>query len=456
MAIRAEVGFMEMEARWKAEKWDPARLLDLYQRAGARYFVALANHHDNFDAYASSHHPWNSVRIGPKRDIVGTWADLARERGLRFGVSNHSAHSWHWYQPAYGYDPEGPKQGVRYDAFRLTKKDGKGKWWEGLDPQELYTGPTMVMPAGIRTIAEADAWHEANDRVWNEAAPKNNPRFVRNWTMRCRELLDKYRPDLIYFDNFDLPLEQAGLDMAAHFYNSNIARNDGRLEAVLNIKMVPPERRAGLVEDVERGGKPDIAPQPWQTCTCIGNWHYDRALYDRDGYKSAQTVIHTLCDVVSKNGNLLLSVPMRGDGTIDEKEERIVEGVAAWMTRNGEGIYGTRPWRVFGGGPTKVKTGMFAEHGPATPYGAKDVRYAQRDGAVYALILGWPEDGIVRLMELGTSAPTGRGTVERVSLVGDQAALRTERKADALEITLPEARRDPIGIALVIRGSGLT
>ena len=140
-------GFMELINRWRAENWDPEGLLDLYQAAGARYFVALANHHDNFDTFASAHHPWNSVNVGPRRDIIGTWAQAARRRGLPFGVSNHSAHAWHWWQTAYGYDAEGPLAGVRYDAWGLRKADGAGKWWAGLDPQELYTGPNMAPPA---------------------------------------------------------------------------------------------------------------------------------------------------------------------------------------------------------------------------------------------------------------------------------------------------------------------
>jgi alpha-L-fucosidase len=451
----SETGFLEIEGKWKAERWDPARLLDLYQRAGARYFVALANHHDNFDAYDSTHHAWNSVRVGPKRDIVGTWARLARERGIRFGVSNHSAHAWHWYQPAYGYDPEGPLQGKRYDAFHLTKAAGKGKWWEGLDPQQLYTGRTMPMPDGITSIEAANRWHEENDRKWDESAPASNPEFVRNWTLRCRELIDKYEPDLLYFDNFDLPLEQAGLDMAAHFYNSNMARHGGRLEAVLNTKHLPAERRSALVEDVERGAKSAISETPWQTDTCIGNWHYDRDLYDRDGYKNARTVVHTLCDVVSKNGNLLLSVPLRGDGTIDEKEERIVEGVAAWMGLHGDAIYGTRPWRTFGEGPTQTKSGMFAESGPRSPFGARDIRYAQSRDAVHGFVLGWPEDGVARLSALGTNAGTGGGEVQRVTFAHSQAPLKFNRTGEALEVMLPEAARDTIGVALVIQGRGL-
>src|SRR3954447_22549705 len=145
-------GFMEIDNLWKAERWEPEKLMSLYERAGAKYFFALANHHDNFDAYASKHHAWNSVNVGPKRDIIGIWAKVARARGLKFGVTNHSAHAWHWFQVAYGYDAEGPKRGVRYDAARLTKADGKGKWWDGLDPQELYTGRNIVVPDGINNI----------------------------------------------------------------------------------------------------------------------------------------------------------------------------------------------------------------------------------------------------------------------------------------------------------------
>ncbi|KQN90970.1 alpha-L-fucosidase [Sphingomonas sp. Leaf231] len=452
----ADVGFIEIVAKWKGERWDPARLLDLYKRAGAKYFVALANHHDNVDTYASSHHSWNTTRIGPKKDIIGIWEKLTRERGLRFGVSNHSAHAWHWFQSAYGYDPEGPRAGERYDAYRLTAAAGRGKAWEGLDPQALYTGRTMPLPDGIRTIQEANAVHERTDRIWTEWAPPEAAAFVRNWALRCRELVDKYRPDLIYLDNFDLPFNQVGLEMAAHYYNASRAWNGGRLEAVLNVKMVPAEKRMGLVEDVERGGKSQIETYPWQTDTCLGNWHYDRALYERDGYKSAATVLHTLCDVVSKNGNLLLSVPVRGDGSIDEKEERIVEDIAAWMGRYGSAIYGSRPWRLHGEGPTRPASGMFAEGGPVSPYNARDIRYVRKGAAVHALVLGWPENGVVRLSLLGSGTPIGRGEVRRVTFPGDDTPLTFRRTAAALEVDVPAARRNAIGLALVIEGNGLT
>ena len=451
-------GFMEIDNLWKAENWNPERLIDLYARAGAKYFVALANHHDNFDAYDSTYHSWNSTRVGPKRDIVGTWARAARARGLRFGVSNHSSHAWHWFQTAYGYDPEGPLRGQRYDAARLTKADGKGKWWEGLDPQELYAGrdAALSLPDGVSSMLEANAIGERTNHLWYESIPRSNPGFARNWFLRCRDLIDKYHPDLLYFDDTGLPMDHYGLEIAAHLYNTSRARNGGRLEAVLNAKKLPAEQRMALVEDVERGGKGSIETYPWQTDTCIGNWHYDRALYERDGYKSAATVIHTLCDVVSKNGNLLLSVPVRGDGTIDEKEERIVEEIAGWMGRYGAAIYGTRPWRTHAEGPTRPNSGMFAEGGPKSPYGARDIRYVRKGADVHALVLGWPDDGVVRLTLWAKGNPVGRGEVARVTVPGSAAPLDFRRTSDALEVTLPSGLRNSIGIPLILSGAGLT
>lgn len=451
----ADVGFMEIQNQWKAERWEPARLLDLYVRAGAKYFMALANHHDNLDCYASRHHAWNTTRVGPGLDIVGTWEKLARERGLRFAVSNHSAHAWHWNQPAYGYDPEGSRAGQRYDAYTLTAADGQGKWWQGLDPQQLYTGRHMPMPDGIGTIGEARAWHEATDRLWNEGVPAESD-FARDWLARCQDLAEQYRPDMVYFDNHDLPLEQYGLDFTAWYYNQSMQWHDGRLEAVVAAKMTHPQRRMGIVDDVERGGKDYIERFPWQTDTCLGNWHYDADLYARNGYKSAATVIHTLCDVVSKNGNLMLSVPMRGDGTIDDKEERILEDIAGWMSRFGEAIYATRPWKLHGEGPTRTGAGLFSEGGPVSPYGPQDIRYVTRDGNLHALVLGWPQDNVARLTRLGRRYPTLLGEIERITLPGDPTPLPFRRTGEALEVTLPAAAHHPIGVALVLHGDGIS
>jgi alpha-L-fucosidase len=446
-------GFMEIENLWKAENWRPEELMDLYVRAGAKYFVALANHHDNLDTFDSAHHAWNTLRVGPKKDIIGTWEKIARGRGLRFGVSNHSAHAWHWWQTAYGYDAEGPLAGVRYDAYRLTKADGVGKWWEGLDPQELYTGRHMVIPDGVKTIKDANAWHAAHDGAWWETPPTDDPGYARQWLARCNDLVDKYRPDFIYFDDTELPLGQAGLDAVAHFYNSDIARN-GSLQAVATGKKLQLAHRGGVVEDFERGFSDVIRPDPWQTCTCIGQWHYDRALFERHGYKTVPTVVRMLCDIVSKNGNLLLSIPLKGDGTIDSDEHAFLTGLAAWMEVNGEAIYGTRPWRVYGEGPTQVQTGMFVEQS-AKPYTAEDVRYTTRDGQLYALMMARPEGDVVRLKSLaagGADAPR----VGKVELLGASGPLQFSQTGEGLVVHLPAGERLSEVYALRIGGVGLT
>ncbi len=450
----ADTGFMEIQNMWSAERWDPADLLDLYKRAGARYFMAIANHHDNFDCYASSYHPWNSTRVGPRKDIIGTWQKLARERGLRFAVSNHSGHAWHWNQAAYGYDAEGSRRGQRYDAARLTKTMGRGTWWDGLDPQLLYTGSSMAMPDGIGSIAEANAWHASTDGLWNEGTPPDT-QFVSRWVQRCQELIDKYRPDMVYFDNHDLPLQQAGLDMAAYFYTRSMEWNGGRLEGVVTAKETPPQRRMGLVDVVERGQKNYIDPYPWQTETCLGNWFYGEQYLREDRYKTPAKVIHTLCDVVSKNGNLMLSVPIRGDGTIDEKERQIVEEIGKWMERYGEAIYGSRPWRVHGEGAAASGGSAFSEGGPISTYTPQDIRYVTRDSALHALVLGWPADRIVRLTLLGSSNPVGRGEVRRVTLPGSDQPLHFTRSGSALSVHVPAAVQNPIGLALIINGPGL-
>jgi alpha-L-fucosidase len=446
----SKTGFLDLIGRWRAEAWQPQTLIDLYRKAGARYFVSMANHHDNVDMFDSAHHGWNTTRIGPKRDIVGTWARVAREAGLRFGVSNHSSHAWHWWQTAYGYDPEGPMKGVRYDAFRLRKEDGRGTWWEGLDPQDLYTGPVHVPPAGIDSIAAMNAWHDARDGQWLEHAPQQNRRFVAKWALRQTDLIEKYRPDLVYLDDYRVPFGQIGIDAVAEYYNRSLDWH-GAIDVVLTAKRLSPYQRHAIVEDVERGFLADIQPLPWQTDTCLGSWHYDRPLYERHGYKSAKSVVQRLCDVVSKNGNLLLSVPQRGDGSIDEDEIAILGALAAWFAVNGEAIYGTRPWRRFGEGPTEPPVGWMGE-GEAKPFTPEDVRFTVGRGVLNAFFLDWPSSESA-IAALGRTALAG-ATIERVeTAAGRPLAFRHD--ADALRMMLPPAEAGAIVPAVRIHGRGL-
>jgi alpha-L-fucosidase len=442
----SETGFLDLIGRWRAEHWDPAALVARYRRAGARYFMAMACHHDNFDNFDSAHHPWNATRVGPRRDLIGGWARAARAAGLRFGVSNHSSHAWHWWQTAYGYDAEGPQRGRRYDAFHLRTRDGRGKWWQGLDPQALYTGPSFVPPDGIDSIAAMNAWHHTRDGQWLEDVPPAQAGFARNWLARQMDLVEKYRPDMVYLDDSGLPFGDIGVRAVAHFYERNRRRNGGALEGVLTTKRLGPAQRASVVEDVERGFVDAIRPEPWQTCTCIGGWHYDRGLYERGGYKPAKHVIQRLADIVSKNGNLLLSIPVRGNGAIDDREIEILDGLERWFAVNGAAIYGTRPWHLFGEGPTRPPSGELNEQS-AAPFTSADIRFTHRPGALYAILLDWPE-GEVAIASLAGMA------VERVELLGG-GPLPFRTGANALRVSLPRPGEGAFVPVLRIAGSAI-
>jgi len=451
----SQFGFMEIDNLWKAEKWDPARLMALYKRAGAKYFFALANHHDNLDMYDSAHHAWNSVRVGPKKDIVGTWAKVVRENGLRFGVTNHASWAARWLQPAYGYDGEGPLAGVRYDAYRLTKADGKGKWWDGLDPQDLYTGNSVKMPDGITGATAVRAWYAANTSL-----AKSNPMppdaYCEDWYLRCKDLVDKYRPDVLYFDTNELPLGQAGLDVVAHYYNLSAAQNGGRAEVVVNGKHIEAAHLGSFVEDIERSTANAIRPDPWQTDTCIGDWHYSRAIYEENRYATVATIVSMLTDIVSKNGNLMLNIPLRGDGSIDDREEAFLAGFTAWMDVNSEGIYGTRPWKVYGEGPSTAPRPPAAPgsgRGPAPPWTSEDIRFTTKAGALYTFVGAWPESRVAKIRSLAAGSPQLSGAkVANVSLLGYGGKVTWTHDEQGLSVTLPDRAPSRYAVTLKIQG----
>jgi len=443
----SQFGFKDVIHEWKADKWEPERLVSLYKRVGAKYFFAMANHHDNLDLWNSKYQPWNSVKVGPKKDIIAGWAKAARANGLPFGVSVHAAHAWSWYEVAQGADKNGDKAGVPYDG-KLTKADGKGKWWEGMDPQDLYEQNHTPSPGfDVRNKLHSQ-WN------WNNGVSQPDQAYCDKFYNRTIDLINQYKPDLIYFDDTALPLwpvSDAGLKIAAHFYNTNLQRK-GVGTGVLFGKILTDFQQKTMTWDIERGVPNKILPDPWQTDTCIGTWHYERSLYERNRYKSPKTVIHMLADIVSKNGNLLLDIPVRGDGSIDDKEEQVLEGIAAWMEINNKAIYATRPWKTFGEGPASDSPELSAQgfnEGKGKPFTVEDVRYTiSKDGqTLYAIVMGVPTQAVT-LKSLGKNAKLLERQIAGIQLLGSSDAPRWNQTDEALVIDAPTGSA-PNDIAVV-------
>jgi alpha-L-fucosidase len=409
----SKFGYKDIIELWKAEKFDPDHLMDLYVKAGAKYFVSMGAHHDNFDLWNSKHQEWNAVNHGPKKDIVGLWRDAARKRGLRFGVSEHFARSYNWIQRSHGSDAEGPMAGVPYD---------------GADPKyaRLYGPPHGDVSGGYPTNAP--------------------PVWTREWFNRMHDLVHSYEPDLVYSDG-GIPFGEVGRSFMADFYNANLARNSGRLEAVYTIKKgrdVGDYIEGAAIQDEENSVLAGIKDQPWQTDASIGTWFFVPDLEAR-WRRSGPDVIVMLADIVAKNGNLLLNIPQRGDGTIDAEAEQVLADLAAWTKVNGEAIFATRPWKILGEGPaltTKVR-GIRR----AADYTSADIRFTRsKNGAtLYAIALGPPADDQLLVRSLAAAA----GKISDVALLGYPGKLEWEQTADGLIVKMPAQK--PYTTAFVLK-----
>lgn len=446
----SEVGFKDIIPLFKAEKWDPDKLVEFYKKIGAQYFFALGNHHDNFDLWDSKYQPWNSKNMGPKRDILAEWEKAARKYELPFGISFHADHAWTWYEPAQRYDKKGPKAGIPYDGT-LTKADGKGKWWEGYDPQDLYA---QNHPMSEKSWADGmihSQW------AWGNGACLPTQEYCTNFYDRTVDAINRYNPDLIYFDVTVAPfypVSDAGLKIAAHFYNHNIATHKGKLEAVMLSKILDENQRKAIVWDVERGAPNQIMEQPWQSCSCIGGWHYNTAIYENNWYKSAADVVKLLVDIVSKNGNLLLSVPLRADGTFDEKEEKILNEFGDWMNINKEAILDTRPWEIFGEGPIteadiKINAQGFNE-GSYSKATAQEIRFTQTKKDLYATVLAWPTEKQILIKSLSDESKLFPGKISRVELLG-YGKVPFTRTDKGLLINMPDKQINKIAPVFKIK-----
>ena len=446
----SEVGFKDIIPLFKAEKWNPDKLVEFYKKIGAQYFFALGNHHDNFDLWDSKYQAWNSKNMGPKRDILAEWEQAARKYELPFGISFHADHAWTWYEPSQRYDRNGPKAGVPYDGT-LTKADGKGKWWEGYDPQDLYAQNHPMSKGSWVDGMIHSQW------AWGNGACLPTQEYCTNFYNRTVDAINRYNPDLIYFDVTVVPfypISDAGLKIAAHFYNHNMATHKGKLEAVMLSKILDENQRKAIVWDVERGAPNEIMEQPWQSCSCIGGWHYNTSIYENNWYKSAADVVKLLVDIVSKNGNLLLSVPLRADGTFDEKEEKILNEFGDWMNINKEAILDTRPWEIFGEGPIaeadiKINAQGFNE-GSYSKATAQEIRFTQTKKDLYATVLAWPTEKQILIKSLSDESKLFPGKISRVELLG-YGKVPFTRTDKGLLINMPDKQINKIAPVFKIK-----
>lgn len=402
-------GYKDICENWVVDQWDPASLMNLYVQMGAKFFMAMGSHHDNFACYESALQPWNAARVGVKQDIVAVWEPLARQAGLRFGLGFHNtpARTWgQWMPVRYTSDSKGP-----YDALQ-TILDGKGKWWQGLDPADLY---------GYKHSTDC-----SNQQC-------NNSPYGTQFLYRVDEAVDKYHPDVLYFDDHagdsqvdlgvHMGLGSIATSILANYYNKSLAWNQGKMDVVVNMKgvggqfdsfqtseaLVPFVQRA-LVRSTEATTEPQISAYPFQTELDIqsGNWHYKTGA----GYTDAATLVTTLMQNVSRNGSLLLNLTQHGRGNLDPQCIQIAQDIGAWLKVNGEAVYASRPFEVFGDGT---------------------VLYTRNKGNLYATLLGW-NGGAITLPSLKTGGAT-LGNVSKVEVLGSTVAMTFVQSGQGLTVT---------------------
>ena len=390
---QSEFGYKDFIPLLTGNHFDPNAWAALFREAGAQYVVPVAEHHDGFAMYRSELNPWNATAMGPKRDVIGELSQAVRDRSMVFGLSSHRAENW-WF----------------------------------------FNGG-MTFDSDVRAGKHAT--------LYGPAQPQHMPpstRFLEEWVDHTIELVDSYEPQLLYFDWWiHRPAYKAHLPhLAAHYYNLMAATG---LDPVLTYKdqAFPP---GTAVEDVERGSSATLRPNPWQACTSISrkSWCY---LEEDQDYKTAQELVSTLADVASKNGSLLLNVGPKADGTIADQEQALLKQIGAWLAVNCEAIYASRPWSVFGEGPTKLTDGGFSEFKQGA-YGPHDFRFTTREGLLYVIGMAAPEAGRMEIRSLGADLTIYQHRIARIELLGhtqeyEPTLLEFEQRADALSVRLPES-----------------
>jgi alpha-L-fucosidase len=390
-------GYKDLVPQFKAEKWDPADWARLFKAAGARYVIPVAEHHDGFSLYDSGLSDWTAAKMGPKRDVIGDLARAVRAEGLHFGTSSHRA-----------------EHDFFFDGGRMVRSDVN-------DPKyaSLY-GP-------------AHAWLQDPKQVLMNDWTYVSPEYANDWLARAAEIVQKYKPEVMYFDWWiGQPNFRPNVTKFAAFYY-NYAATHG-IAGVINMKDYSLDWHAGA-RDFERGLKEGIEADHWQTDTSISNlsWGY----LEHDQFKTPEFIVHQLIDIVSKNGNLLLNIGPRPDGTIPDEVRNTLLEIGGWLKQNGEAIYDTTPWTVYGEGPTKIQPG-FGHDQDTKPYTAEDFRFTRKGNVLYAIQMAWPENGRAVIHALG-AGHEGKGLqIKSVELV-DGEKVEWRQSDDAMQVILPGA-----------------
>ncbi len=384
----SQFGYKDFIARFTAEKFDPDHWAALFRQAGAQFVVPVAEHHDGFAMYDSARSDWTAAKMGPGRDLIGDLAVAVRKQRLVFGLSSHRAEHWWFFNGGMAFDSD-----VQ-------------------DPR--YAG--LYGPAQPKTLQPTEE-------------------YLDDWLARTCEVVDKYRPQVVWFDWWiEEPAFAPYLQrFAAYYYNRGA--HWGRGVAINYKNQAFPEGTA--VYDIERGQLDDRRPLFWQTDTAVAknSWGY----VEHQEYKTVDSIVDDLVDIVSKNGALLLNIGPQPDGTIPEPEEELLRGVGRWLTVNGEAIYGTRPWKIFGEGPTRVVGGSFNDTKRA-PFSGQDLRFTTRGDTLYAIALAWPDNGRVTVKSLATDGGLFRCAIDKVELLGRDEPLHWTHDATGLTVDLPSGK----------------
>jgi alpha-L-fucosidase len=398
-----QFGYKDFIPKFKAEKWDPAAWARLFKEAGAQYVVPVAEHHDGFSMYDSGVSDWTAAKMGPKRDVVGELAKAVRAEGLHFGLSSHRA-----------------EHNFFFDGGRKFRSDVN-------DPKyaSLY-GPAHAWMPNEHGTPLSDDWTYVS------------PAWTADWLARATELVEKYQPEIVYYDwwvgqaNFRPRLTE----FAAFYYNYAAAHG---YMGVINFKDFSMDKRSAVL-DFERGQQASIEPTIWQTDTSISkkSWGY----IENDDIQTPDFVLHQLIDIVSKNGNLLLNIGPKPDGTIPEPIQNALKEMGVWLKANGEAIYGTTPWKVYGEGPTQVTGGSFHDQ-DTKPYTPQDFRFTRKGETIYAIGMGCPADiatgGSATIHALGSAREAKGLTLHSVELLsgGNGGKLTWLQMPEALNVRLP-------------------